>query len=244
MTSDKLVSLCTAFVLLGGMGTRLREAYSNGPKAMAPVAGSPFLSYLLRQLGAAGFSDLVFCLGYGHKRIEEWVKAEKNLNLRISFSVEDEPLGTAGAIRLAAQRFQVSRRFVVMNGDSILQLDFRAMFQAHTEHGRTGTVALARVPDTSRYGSVELDSTGRIVQFREKSALASAGYINGGIYLFEPSVLGLVPPHGHVSLERTVLPALCPLDLCGFRSNGYFLDIGVPQDYQRAQTEFRRLTWL
>jgi len=235
---------CTVFVLVGGMGTRLRSAYSDGPKAMAPVAGAPFLSYLLRQLRAAGFSKVVLCLGYGHEHIEEWVHRDAIAGLDIQFSVESEPLGTAGAIRLAAGHLESVPRFFAMNGDSLLQLDFAAMLQAHEVRGSAATVALAHVPDTGRYGAVELDSADRIVQFREKSVSESPGYINAGIYLFEAAVLDLIPPQGSVSMERIVLPALCPNELYGFKSNGYFIDIGIPADFQRAQTEFRELTWL
>ena len=208
---------------------------------MAPVADEPFLSYLLRQLGRAGLSQLVLCLGYGHEQIEQWVRSEADSRLHIEFSVEDEPLGTAGAILLAARRYPVNQSFFVMNGDSMLQLDFAAMISLHAKRGRIGTAGLAWVQDTSRYGSVELDPADRIVAFREKSASNKSGYINGGIYVFEPEVLGRIPQQGAVSLERTVLPGLCPTNLVGFKSDGYFLDIGTPQDFQRAQTEFREL---
>jgi len=233
-----------AFILVGGLGTRLRSAYSEGPKAMAPVAGVPFLSHLLRQVSNAGFSQLVLCLGHGHEQIEDWVTSEADPRLHIEFSVEGEPLGTAGAIALAVRRYPVNRGFFVMNGDSILQVDFAAMSNFHTAHGKTGTVALACVPDTSRYGSVELDRSDNIVSFREKSSFPQSGYINGGIYAFEPEVLERIEQQSAVSLERTVLPALCPANLAGFKTNGYFLDIGTPHDFQRAQTEFRELKWL
>ena len=211
---------------------------------MAPIAGAPFLAYLFRQLRAAGLVQIVLCLGHGHAEIEEWVRSEADRELCIEFSVEGEPLGTAGAILLAAGRYPVNQSFFVMNGDSMLQLDFTAMFRFQTERGLTGTVALAWVPDTSRYGSVELDSGDRIVAFREKPAVHGSGFINGGVYVFEPEMLERIPQGTAVSLERTVLPGLCPANLAGFKSDGYFLDIGTPQDYQRAQTEFRELRYL
>jgi len=241
---NNMLSECRVFILVGGLGTRLRSAYSEGPKAMAPIAGAPFLSYLLSQIKAAGFAQAVLCLGHGHKQIEDWVRTESGAGLRVEFSVEEGPLGTAGAIRLAAGRYPANQRFLVMNGDSMLQLDFSAMIDFHAEHGLTGTVGLAWVPDTSRYGSVELDEADRIIALREKPAATQSGCINGGIYVFEPEVLDRIPQRTAVSLERTVLPGLCPANLVGFRSDGYFLDIGTPQDYQRAQTEFRELSHL
>jgi NDP-sugar pyrophosphorylase family protein len=131
-----------------------------------------------------------------------------------------------------------------MNGDSMLQLDFARMLHFHGAHATIGTVALASVADTSRYGSVELDRADHIVAFREKSASDAPGCINGGVYLFEPAILQRIPPQGAVSLEREVLPTLCPANLFGFKTDGFFLDIGVPEDFERAQIEFRELKWL
>jgi D-glycero-alpha-D-manno-heptose 1-phosphate guanylyltransferase len=232
------------FVLVGGLGTRLRPAYAEGPKAMAPIAGQPFLSYLLRQLKTAGFSQVVLCVGFAHELIEQWASCESHSGMNIEFSVEDEPLGTAGAVRLAAQRHPVDRSFFAMNGDSMLQLDFSEMIRFHAAHAALGTVGLATVPDTSRYGAVELDGRDQIVAFREKSDARVPGYINGGVYIFEPAILQRISPQGAVSLERAILPELCPTALFAFKTGGYFLDIGVPEDFHRAQIEFRELKWL
>jgi len=211
---------------------------------MAPIAGPPFLSYLLRQLERAGFTKAVLCLGYGHEKIERWVANERFQKLNVAFSVEDEPLGTAGAIRLAAERFGGDEDLFVLNGDSILQLDFEEMLQSHRQRGTLVTVALAHVPDTGRYGAVNLDSEDHVLDFCEKSNSGSAGHINGGIYLFQPAVLQSIPAKGEISLERTVLPGLCPKNLGAFKAKGYFIDIGIPEDFQRAQNEFRELIWL
>jgi D-glycero-alpha-D-manno-heptose 1-phosphate guanylyltransferase len=216
------------FVLVGGLGTRLRTAYTEGPKALAPIAGAPFLSYLLRQLKSAGFRSVNLCVGYGHEQIEKWMGSYGDTDLVVRYSVEEEPLGTAGAIRLASERYPVEDSFVVMNGDSMLQVDFEAMLQFHRSRSVLGTAALAWVQDTGRYGSVELDDANRIVAFREKTDRHDSSYINGGIYIFQPPVLDLIPSPGASSLERDILPALCPANFCGFKTDGYFLDIGVP----------------
>jgi D-glycero-alpha-D-manno-heptose 1-phosphate guanylyltransferase len=211
---------------------------------MAPIAGVPFLSYLLRQLKSAGFARVNLCVGYGHEHIEQWIGSQRDTGLDVRFSVEGEPLGTAGAVRLATERYPIDGSFAVMNGDSMLQMDFTAMLRFHRSRSVLGTVAMARVPDTSRYGSVELDDGDRVVAFREKSDSLAAGYINGGIYIFEPQVLERIPAQGTSSLERAILPGLCPKNLGGFKTDGYFLDIGVPEDFYRAQNEFRELKWL
>jgi D-glycero-alpha-D-manno-heptose 1-phosphate guanylyltransferase len=244
MTTSYELSKCPALVLVGGIGSRLRPAYSEGPKAMAPIGERPFLFYLMRQLVRAGFTEVVLCLGHGNEQIREWVEGRSELGINVTYSVEAEPLGTGGAIRLAASDLGINGSFFVMNGDSILQLDFEGLLQSHQAHGKTGTVALTHVPDTERYGAVETDELGRIVEFREKSAVGSPGYVNGGTYVFEPRVVELIAAEGPVSVERSVLPALCPVELYGFRCQGYFIDIGIPQDYQRAQSELRGLSWL
>ncbi len=245
MTTFNELRECPVLVLVGGMGTRLRPAYSEGPKAMAPIGERPFLFYLMRQLARAGFAEVVLCLGHGtNEQIIEWVESQLELGISVSYSVEEEPLGTGGAIRLAASGLGINKRFFVTNGDSILQLDFEGMLRSHQAHGKTGTVALAHVLDTGRYGAVQTDELGRVIEFQEKSVAGSPGYINGGTYLFEPRVVELIAKQGPVSVERSVLPALCPDELYAYPCHGYFIDIGIPQDYQRAQNELRELSWL
>ncbi len=211
---------------------------------MAPIGERPFLFYLLKQLARAGFTEVVLCLGHGNEQIIAWADAQRELEVSVLYSVEDEPLGTGGAIRLAASDLGMNKSFFVMNGDSILQLDFAGMLQSHQAHGKTGTVALAHVTDTGRYGAVQTDELGRVIEFREKSVAGSPGYINGGTYLFEPRVVELIAKEGPASVERSVLPALFPDELYAYRCQGYFIDIGIPQDYQRAQNELRGLSWL
>ena len=244
MPDQLALAKCKALVLVGGFGTRLQPVFARGPKAMAPIGGRPFLSYLMSQLAASGFSEVVLCLGYGNKQIKEWVEGQPALGLRVACSVEEEPLGTGGAIRLAVSNLQIESSFFVMNGDSILELDFAEMLRAHHAHSGTGTVALAHVADTGRYGAVQMDDFSRITAFQEKSGSGSLGYINGGTYIFEPRIVERMVNRGPVSLERSVLPALCPGELYGHRCHGYFIDIGIPEDFQRAQTELGGLSWL
>jgi len=239
---------CPVLVLVGGMGTRLRSAYADGPKALAPVGGKPFLAYLLKLLADAGLSRVVLCVGYRADQIERWLGNGKDLGLSVSYSREEEPMGTAGALKLAYSRYAKGERILAINGDSILQLSLPAMWELHVSRRSDATIALAHVPDVSRYGSVEVSENDEVILFREKCGenysenfgaqrQPASGFINGGVYLFEPSVMESVPDGRPISLEREVLPAQLSCGLLAYKSNGYFIDIGVPQDLLRAQVE-------
>jgi NDP-sugar pyrophosphorylase family protein len=228
-------------ILAGGLGTRLRPAFDSGPKSMAPVAGRPFLEYLLRQIAQSGFHDVLLCVGYGREQIEEWAGDGKKWGLKIRYSVEPAPLGTAGAVKLAAKLID-SEAFLVFNGDSFLAIDLGSLVRQQLRSRAWATIALARVRDSARYGAVALKPDGDIKAFLEKSAIAEADncgwyLVNGGIYVFNKVVLSLVPEMTTVSLEREVFPQLLPRGVKGFVSEGYFIDIGLPGDFQRAQTE-------
>jgi len=223
-------------VLAGGLGTRLRAEFADGPKVLAPVGGRPFLSYLLQQLATSGFRQVTLSVGFRADQVEQWLGNGSTLGLSVSYSFEDKPMGTAGALRLAYERFCAGQRFFAVNGDSILQVPFDAMYNTHLDHKASATIALAEVTDTSRYGRVEVDENGFVRDFREKGGEHAPGLINGGVYLFEPSAVDLVPTGREVSLEREILPVLGSKGLHAFRSPGYFIDIGVPEDLARAQT--------
>ena len=228
-------------ILAGGLGSRLRSAYAAGPKVMAPINGRPFLAYVLRTVQQAGLRRIILCVGYKCEHIEHWLSDGQSLGIDVKYSQENEPLGTAGALRLGAMRFCPRERFFAVNGDSILHLDFRAMLEAHDKRGARASIALANVQNTSRYGSVDVDAHGNVRAFGEKSGSYVGGYINGGVYLFEPEVLESIPDGCAVSLEREVLPVLASRGLVAFMSDGYFIDIGVPEDFLRAQSEIEEL---
>lgn len=235
---------CPALVLAGGLGTRLRAVYCGGPKCMAPVGGRPFLEYILRWLGAAGIRDLVLCVGYKGAQIQKWLGDGTSWGFRVSYSVEKELCGTAGALKLAA-KMVTTETCIVLNGDSFLELDLREMCRVHQATKALVTIALARVRDPSRYGAVQLDPDGKIVAFHQKSegeakhATVRRGYhlINGGVYLLQRRLLDSIPPGEAVSLEKQTFPGLTGGGLYGFVSPGFFIDIGVPADYRKAQAE-------
>jgi len=228
----------TAAILAGGLGTRLRSLSANRPKVLFKVNGRPFLSYLLDELVEAGVRRAVLCTGY----LGEQVMAafgDSYGDLRLTYSQEGSPLGTAGALRLALP-FLRSHIVLIMNGDSFCRVNLRSLTSWHREHGAKATLLLSRVPDVSRYGRVRLNSTGRIISFDEKPVDGGPGWINAGIYLLNRGILEEIPAGKKVSLEKEILPGLVGHGLFGFRSKGSFLDIGTPETYTEAGRFFNR----
>lgn len=223
-----------AIVLAGGLGTRLRSVVPDLPKPMAPVAGRPFLAWMLDALAAAGVQHLVLAVGYRHEVIRARF-GDAFEGIAIEYSVEAQPLGTGGAIRLAAERTDATRPVLVLNGDTFLQIDLRAMHEGHVAAGERLTVAACRVEDVSRYGALRVDG-GHITGFLEKGH-AGPGLINAGTYVLAPDALRALPAGEAFSFEQRVLVgALERLRPAVFETPGAFIDIGVPEDYARAQT--------
>ena len=244
-----------ALILAGGLGTRLRSLVSDRPKAMATVGDKPFLAHQLNFLKAQGITDIVLCVGYLHELVEEYFGNGRQWGVNLTYSVESAPLGTGGALKLA-QRF-VDGTFLVLNGDSFFDVDLTALIAYHQQqravrgnghngngngngakggNGRClGTLALATVPDASRYGAVELDKNQHIIKFAEKSAQQAPGdaQINAGVYVLEQDVLEMMPSDTKISIEREVFPAIMQSNshLCGYVSAGFFVDIGTPTGY-------------
>jgi D-glycero-alpha-D-manno-heptose 1-phosphate guanylyltransferase len=225
-----------AIILAGGLGTRLRTAVPDLPKCMAPVNGKPFISYVIRQLTDQGIERFIFSLGY---RSEDFVRYLSELlpAEKYTLVIEPEPLGTGGAIQLACTH-SGSENIVAMNGDSIFKVDLRAQAEFHDRQHAACTVALKYLENFDRYGTVELDTeTGAISAFREKKH-TEKGYINGGVYLLKRSDFLSHNWPEKFSFETDYLQAYYNKEaIQGFVQNGYFIDIGVPEDYRRAQTE-------
>lgn len=222
-----------AVVLAGGLGTRLRAVVPELPKPLAPVAGRPFLSILLDQLDAQGFCRVILSVGYRHELIRAAL-GERHRGIELVYAVEDRPLGTGGAIRLAARQCCTGEVFV-LNGDSYVAVDFAAMREAHLASHTQLTICAVAVADAGRYGRV-LIKEGRVAGFAEKGAHGAA-MINAGVYLFAPElVLGTDLPEAF-SFERDFLERrLGQLKPLAFTTSGVFIDIGVPEDYARAET--------
>jgi len=224
-----------AIVLAGGLGTRLRGVVPDLPKPLAPVSGRPFLAIVLEQLRSQGFSLAVLSVGFRHELIRQ-AFGERFGGLAIDYAVEDRPLGTGGAIRLAARACSEPDVFV-LNGDSYADLDFADMQARHCEAHVPLTVCAVEVPDAARYGRI-LVRDDRITGFSEKGA-AGPGLINAGIYLMSRNLLAVPELPEVFSFERDVLEArLADLRPLAYQTRGRFIDIGVPEDYARAQGMF------
>jgi NDP-sugar pyrophosphorylase family protein len=201
---------------------------------MAPVAGVPFLDLLLQTLRAEGIQEVILGTGYMAEQIERHFGNGQGLDLSIRYSHENEPLGTGGALKLAEKL--LSDPVLVLNGDSYVEWRLGSLRRLFDEKNAGLVMVLQAVPDVSRYGSVTIDSDGRVIEFVEKGTRTGAGLINAGVYLLEKKIVSGLPAGSAVSLEKDVFPKLLSGKLYGFVSDGLFIDIGIPADLKRAQT--------
>lgn len=224
----------TAIILAGGFGTRLRERVADLPKPMAPVAGKPFLAYLLDRLLQQGFSRAVLSVGYLADSIEDRFGSTYH-SIHLIYSREDHPLGTGGAIRQALALCHESS-VLVLNGDTYLELDYRQFMRFHELHGGPISLALRHVENAERYGAVKLEGE-RIISFNEKG-VDSAVLVNAGTYAVRTDIFGDYTLPEKFSFETDFLAPHCPsLHPYGFCTSGYMIDIGIPEDFDRAQVE-------
>ena len=226
-----------AFVLAGGLGTRLRERFGDLPKPLVPVGGKPFLARQLEWLAAHEVREVVLCVGHGWEQVRKTLGDGAAAGVRLHYSREDEPLGTGGALKLA-EPF-VEGPSLVVNGDTLPELDPRSLERAREACGATGAVALFELPDVSASGRALLGEQGRITAFAEKDTEhRGAGWVNGGCYSFDRSFWSWLP-EGPSSLERDVLPKLAAAgELIGQQVAGAFFDIGTPAGWERAERRF------
>jgi mannose-1-phosphate guanylyltransferase len=226
-----------AIVLVGGEGTRLRPLTSDVPKPAVTLVDRPFLAYAIEWLAAHGVTEVVLACGFLPDVLREALgEEEERAGVSIVYVTEPEPLGTAGAIRFAAEALgdRLEERFLALNGDVLADLDLSALMRAHEERGARATIALHPVEDSSAYGLVRCDEQGRVLEFLEKTGEAVPGEINAGAYLLDRSVLDLVPAGRAVSIEREVFPRLVGDGLSALLLEGYWMDIGTPERYLQA----------
>ncbi len=225
-----------AIILAGGFGTRLQSVVKELPKPMAPVNGRPFLTYILDYLIDYNYTKVVLSVGYLHEKIEDYFGSEYK-SLKISYAVENEPLGTGGAIFYALSQC-TSENVLILNGDTLFKADLDALQAFHGQHQSALSIILRQVPDTSRYGSVQTDENQRIISFTEKNNSIGAGMINGGIYLINNNLAQQLPLPQKFSFEKDLMEKYVhTMPFYGIASDGYFIDIGIPEDYARAQKE-------
>lgn len=228
-----------AILLAGGLGTRLRAVVSDRPKPMALIGDKPFMEYVVHELSLHGITNIIFAVGYKGSMVEEYFKDGSGFGVSVSYAYEEELLGTAGAIKNAGQ-YVTDDQFFVLNADTFYQMDYGRLAKVMEEGSLDMALVLREVPDISRYGAAVLEN-GRLTGFNEKSEEKRPGTINGGVYLMKRELLSRIPA-GKVSLEQEMIPEWMKAGaaLGGIVNDGYFIDIGVPEDYYKFQSDVQR----
>jgi mannose-1-phosphate guanylyltransferase len=220
-----------ALVLAGGEGTRLRPLTLTTPKPVMPLAGRPFLTFMLDWARSHGVDEAILSLGFMADAVHE-VLGDIHGGMRLRYVREDAPLGTAGPVRLAADEGLLDDRFLVLNGDVLTDMDLTAELRQHEATGAKATLALTEVEDVSSYGVVPTNDDLEVEAFLEKSDRpAPTNRINAGAYVLERAVVELIPPGCPVSFEREIFPKLVGDGLYGWHADGYWIDIGTPDRY-------------
>ncbi len=225
-----------AIILAGGLGTRLRSVVADIPKCMAPIAGKPFIHFIIEFLKENGVEHFIFSVGYLHEVIEKYLQ-ENYAELNYTLSVEREPLGTGGAIQLACSK-ALERNVLILNGDTLYKIDVATLSNFHQEKGSDCTLSLKPMQNFDRYGVVEINENGYVQSFKEKQ-FYSSGLINGGVYALqiEPFLENSFPEK--FSFEKDYLEQIVHDNskIFGMIQDEYFIDIGIPEDYERAQQD-------
>lgn len=227
-----------AFLLAGGLGTRLRPRFGDLPKVMAPVGGKPWIDRQLAWLVAHSIRRVVLCVGHGAEHVQRHVGDGARFGIAAEWSREEAPLGTGGA--LAHARAFVDGPALVMNGDTLPDCDPWALERSRWERGALGALALFRADDARASGRVESDSSGRVLRFVEKDEqYRGTAWVSGGAYALAPAVWRRLPAEGPCSLERDVFPALAAEGaLRGIQCMASFVDIGTPERWEEADRRF------
>lgn len=223
-----------AIVLAGGLGTRLRSVVSDVPKPMAPVNGKPFLEYILRYLSNKGITKVVLSVGYKWEVIQKYF-SNKFLDIELIYSVEDEPLGTGGAIKQALSYID-GKNVYIINGDTFFNVPLQDLY---LKESSKMVLSLKPLKEFDRYGCVEIDKEGYIIQFTEKG-YRKTGNINGGVYLVRSDIFGEYIIEEKFSFEEFMQQNFKSLKASTQIFDNYFIDIGIPEDYEKVQDELKR----
>jgi len=228
-----------AIILAGGLGTRLKEVIGAYPKCMAPVNGKPFLAYLFEYLGQQKCTRAILSLGYKHRVITDWLE-EQDVDFEVDCVIEQEPLGTGGGM-LAAMEEAETEHVAVLNGDTMFKVDLKEQLAFHKSNNAETTLALKRMHQFDRYGLVNVDTIGVITSFEEKQ-FREEGLINGGVYFIDREVFLARQLRGKFSFEKDYLERFTKEKrFYGYISDSYFIDIGIPTDYDKVQVDFKSL---
>ncbi len=234
-----------AIILAGGFGTRLQSVVKDVPKPMADIKNLPFLSYLFTYLKNHNITDVVLSVGYLQQKIVDYF-GNSYLGINIKYAIEIEPLGTGGAIVNSLKFVDQNQPVIVLNGDTFLQIDYKKLINFYVQKESDLTIVLRHLKDCGRYGSVKIDDKNHIVSFVEKNVKQDyaneSNLINGGIYVINPKLFAKYNLAKSFSFEQEFLsPNLKKINPSGFVVNDYFIDIGIPEDYQRAIDELPKI---
>lgn len=223
-----------AILLAGGFGTRLRSTVSDVPKPLAPIGDRPFLAWLIDYLIQRGVTGITLSVHHDWQKIEQYFNTHP-LSVPLHYAVEREPLGTGGAIAYALRESKQTSPTLVLNGDSFIRADIAALFTQHQKTNATLTMTLREVADSGRYGTV-IEKDGIITSFAQGQP-GKPGLINAGLYVINPSVFSEKLPEAFSFEQDSLPPRLAAIKPHSYRCNDYFIDIGVPEDYERACRE-------
>ncbi|MBP8033829.1 MAG: nucleotidyltransferase family protein [Bacteroidia bacterium] len=232
-----------AIILAGGFGTRLQSVVNDVPKPMAPINNEPFLNYVFDYLKHYQIEHAVLSIGYLSEKIVEYYKTEYN-GIKVSYAKEESPLGTGGGIRLAMTKCN-TKDILVLNGDSFFDVDINSHYQNHVSKKADCTLALRKVDNAARYGTIILGNENVIETFREKDNIEQSGLINGGVYVLNRELyLNKTDEANAFSIEKDFYETkIKEIHIFGFEYAGYFIDIGIPEDYKKAQDDFKGFTY-
>ena len=235
--SDDKADAVDILILTGGQGRRLKEITKDTPKPLVDINGQPFLSILIKYLAGFGCKKIVLCSGYDADYIKQFAAKFKHADIELIVSLEETPLGTAGGVK-HAQDFISTQDFIVINGDTFLELDYNNFIEFYFKKRSIALLGMTKLTDRRAYGSIEIGSNNRIVSYQEKVALSKKdSYVSAGVYMFNKIILDVIPLEGPASLEYDVLPKILNLyknRVHGYYAPGDFVDIGTPKNYYRA----------
>jgi len=228
-----------AVILVGGEGTRLRPLTYSTPKTMVPILNRPFLEHMLKYMKSHRIDDVVLALCYLPDHIKDYFGDGSGHGVKLTYVVEDSPLGTAGAVKNVAQH--LDETFFIFNGDVFTDMNLTAMLETHRKKSAKATIALTSVDDPTMYGVVETDSNGRVKRFIEKPKreAVTTNTINAGTYILEPDLLDYIPANQSYMFERGLFPLLLERGdpFYSFNSHGYWIDIGTPEKYMQVNND-------
>ena len=232
-----------AIILAGGFGTRLQSVVNDVPKPMAPINNEPFLNYVFDYLKHFNIEHVILSTGYLSEKIIEYYKTEHK-GIKVSYAKEETPLGTGGGIRLAMTKCS-TKDILVLNGDSFFDVDINIHYQNHISKLADSSLALRKVENAARYGTIVIGSENAIDSFKEKDNIEQPGLINGGVYILNRELyLNKTEVDITFSIEKDFYETkIKELHIFGFEYAGYFIDIGIPEDYKKAQDDFKGFTY-